>query len=362
MRVLVIGEDSAASQVAGMLKRCGHDVQIAASAHVASLQAPAIKPDVVFVNATLAAPNGLSVVHHLRQTAALIGTPLIAVSSTVEAPGESIGEGFDDVVWAPYHLEDISAVMSRIRDKIAVSCERLARAYQQSIHSRERINACRVSLAEYRRNRPALRSTARPLVSLLGCGEDVREMIASLPADGADIAIVRSTADFLKARQLEPQPRRDCLVVDATQQGIDAVAAISELAGARPYLPVIALVEAGDVTRAVKLMHAGAHDVIEKPPEEHSLAEAISLALEVPDFDRDGSTADIGTAARSFPLSEADRRLLHLTAAGKLNKQIARELGVSLRTVHIRRAALMRKLGAGTRIELIRIAVGAGLC
>ncbi len=115
----------------------------------------------------------------------------------------------------------------------------------------------------------------------------------------------------------------------------------------------------GDVSTAVRAMKAGAIDFVEKPFDDRVLLSAISAALDA--ADAPGAADSTAAAARVAALSPREREVLDLLVAGKPNKAIARDLGLSPRTVEIHRARLMARLEVGSLAEAVRIAVRAEL-
>ena len=119
-----------------------------------------------------------------------------------------------------------------------------------------------------------------------------------------------------------------------------------------PKLPVIAVVPDGSVSIAVQLARSGAFHVIQRSSVEQELAAVVAEALNAGDQRGRMRTADGGWCH----LTDHEQRLLELTMTGLANKQIAKRLDISLRSVHIHRAAMMKKLGVHTKAELVRLA------
>jgi two-component system, LuxR family, response regulator FixJ len=116
----------------------------------------------------------------------------------------------------------------------------------------------------------------------------------------------------------------------------------------------------GDVQTAVRAMKAGAVDFIEKPYDDEVLVKAIELALSLPrQSDRNREAAE--AAQRVAALSPRERQVLDALVAGRPNKVIAYDLGISARTVEVHRARMMERLGVRQLAEAIRLAVMARL-
>ena len=152
-----------------------------------------------------------------------------------------------------------------------------------------------------------------------------------------------------------------CVVSDIRMPGLNGVDLVRELRGRGMPCPVILITGHGDVALAVEAMKAGAADFIEKPFDDSALLGAIRTALDAQSL-VDGSIAAKKEAeARLAELSPRERDVLRGLVAGKINKVIAHELGISPRTVEVYRANLMAKTGARSMSELMRIALAAGL-
>ena len=126
-------------------------------------------------------------------------------------------------------------------------------------------------------------------------------------------------------------------------------------------LPVIVITGHGDVPLAVRAMKAGAVDFVEKPFAEEAILAAVERALEIGRRDHKVGIAAADAEARLSPLSEREHEVLRLLVAGKQNKVIAYELGISPRTVEIHRARVMEKTRARSLSELVRLAIAGGI-
>jgi two-component system response regulator FixJ len=124
--------------------------------------------------------------------------------------------------------------------------------------------------------------------------------------------------------------------------------------------PVIVMTAHGDISTAVRAMKAGAFDFIEKPFDDQALLAVIGAGLEKGDSLGIESTA-AAAYARIASLTAREREVLQLLMAGKPNKAIARELGLSPRTVEIHRARLMQRLEVSSLAEAVRLAIHAEL-
>jgi two-component system response regulator FixJ len=151
-----------------------------------------------------------------------------------------------------------------------------------------------------------------------------------------------------------------CVLLDVRMPEIDGLTLQARLAKLENHLPVVVMTGQGDVQTAVRAMKAGAVDFIEKPYEDEVLVKAIELALSLPrQSDRNREAAE--AAQRVATLSPRERQVLDALVAGRPNKVIAYDLGISARTVEAHRARMMERLGVRQLGEAIRLAVMAHL-
>ncbi len=151
-----------------------------------------------------------------------------------------------------------------------------------------------------------------------------------------------------------------CMVLDLSMPGSNGLDLQQEMAAARIDLPIVFLTGHGNVPSSVKALKSGAVDFLEKPVDEDRLLSAIKDAVE----------QDIRTRRDRDKLSEIQGRVARLTrrelqvfrrvVQGKLNKQVAGELGMSEKTVKVHRARVMQKMEADSLAELVRLAQRAG--
>jgi two-component system, LuxR family, response regulator FixJ len=157
-----------------------------------------------------------------------------------------------------------------------------------------------------------------------------------------------------------PQLTEGCLLLDVQMPEMNGLELQTRLAAVGVELPVIVVSGQADVTTAVCAMKAGAVDFIEKPYEADGLLEAIELAMAKagrPAIRRQAAKA----AARIAMLSPREREVLDGLVAGRLNKSIAFDLGISIRTVEMHRARMLKRLGTRRLTEAVRLAVLAKL-
>jgi two-component system response regulator FixJ len=196
------------------------------------------------------------------------------------------------------------------------------------------------------------------VVHVIDDDADVRQSLAFLlSAAGLAVRVHESALAFLENL---PEVREGCVVTDIRMPGMDGLELQRRLAQNKVRLPVIVMTGHGDVALAVEAMKAGAVDFIEKPFDDEVLLSAIRAALnrQARDSERDARAAAV--QERIGRLSEREREVLDRLVAGKANKVIAYELGISPRTVEVYRANVMTKMQADSLSELVRMALMDG--
>ena len=149
-----------------------------------------------------------------------------------------------------------------------------------------------------------------------------------------------------------------CLIVDIRMGGMTGLELQNRLIEARSPLPIVFITGHGDVPMAVDTMKKGAMDFIQKPFKEDQLVTLVERMLEQAKetFAEHQSAANRGALMARLTLREA--QVLERIVAGRLNKKIADDLGISIKTVEAHRANIMEKLNANTVADLLKIALG----
>ena len=187
----------------------------------------------------------------------------------------------------------------------------------------------------------------------------VRQSLAFLLSTaGLAVRIHDSAAAFLKVLS---SVQDGCIVTDVRMPGVDGIELQKRLKAANSSLPVIVMTGHGDIALAVAAMKAGAVDFIEKPFDDEVMLAAIKTALVRRSSDLERGSASSGIQSRLDLLSERERQVLDGLLAGKPNKVIAYDLGISARTIEIYRANVMTKMRADSLSALVRMALLAGL-
>jgi two-component system response regulator FixJ len=196
------------------------------------------------------------------------------------------------------------------------------------------------------------------IVHVIDDDADVRQSLSFLlGAAGFPVRVHESAVAFLKVL---PEIDGGCIVTDVRMPGMDGIELQRRLKAEKSALPVIVMTGHGDVALAVEAMKAGAVDFIEKPFDDEVLLRAIKTALAKARRRDDAETAQSAVRSRLKLLSERERQVLDGLVAGKPNKIIAYELGISPRTVEIYRANVMTKMQADSLSSLIRMALLQG--
>ena len=150
--------------------------------------------------------------------------------------------------------------------------------------------------------------------------------------------------------------RGGCLLLDVQMPSMTGLELQQQLNLRGWSIPVIFITGHGTIPMAVDAVRAGAFDLIEKPLHEHVLLECVARALNARDAADGDRLLRVQLEARAAFLTPREREVLALVAAGEPSKVIARQLGISFRTVEVHRAHMMQKLHARSPSDLIRLA------
>jgi two-component system, LuxR family, response regulator FixJ len=152
-----------------------------------------------------------------------------------------------------------------------------------------------------------------------------------------------------------------CIITDVRMPGMSGIDLLRRLKELKVDAPVIVITGHGDIALAVEAMKMGAADFLEKPYDDEALLASVRSALRQHGADEKRNAARAEIEGRLAGLSNRERDVLVGLVAGRANKQIAYDLGISPRTVEIYRANLMNKMQAGSLSELVRMALVAGI-
>lgn len=189
--------------------------------------------------------------------------------------------------------------------------------------------------------------------------EAVRRSLCWLIESADHVACEFSSADdFLM--QFPDADGVGCIVTDVRMPGMSGIDLLGELAGRGSNLPVVVITAHGDVQMAVEAMRLGAIDFVEKPFEEKALLEVVERALLESERRLETLSADADVRKRFKALSPREREVLEMLLNGKPNRLVAKELGISEKTVEAHRAHVMEKIDADSFAELVTKAVQTG--
>jgi FixJ family two-component response regulator len=194
----------------------------------------------------------------------------------------------------------------------------------------------------------------RALVFVVDDDPSLRRSLESLLRSvGHDVQLFSSAQEFMSAKRPDLP---GCLLLDVRLPGMSGLTFQQELAKTGVALPVIFLTGHGDVPMTVRAMKAGAVEFLTKPFDEQMLLDAIHAAIER-DRERRREAANLaGLKSRYGGLTDREKQVMKLVVAGRVNKQIAAELGLSVVTVKVHRGQVMHKMLAKSVAELVRMA------
>lgn len=157
------------------------------------------------------------------------------------------------------------------------------------------------------------------------------------------------------------RPSRACAIVDIRMPGMDGMQLQEILSKTGLVLPIVFLTGHGDIPMSVQAIKRGAIDFLTKPITRTALLESVYAALQESDHLNRQAEKNESAASRLSHLTERERDVMELAIKGFGNKEIARHLGISHRTVEIHRARVMHKTDSETLLDLVRLAEAAGL-
>jgi FixJ family two-component response regulator len=199
----------------------------------------------------------------------------------------------------------------------------------------------------------------QPVVFIIDDDVSLCEALGSLfRSVGLQVQVFGSAPDFLQSR-LPDGP--SCLVLDVRLPGLSGLDFQAELAKADIQIPIVFMTGHGDIPMTVRAMKAGAVEFLPKPFRDQDMLDAVQTGLER-DRARRRSANDSSKLKASFDsLTPREQEIMGFVTAGLMNKQIAGEIGVSEITVKVHRGNVMRKMGAKSLAELVRMADALGV-
>ena len=195
-------------------------------------------------------------------------------------------------------------------------------------------------------------SMPEQIIYLVDDDEALRDsLVWLLESQGFKVAAFASAEDFL--RRWRPE-FNGCLLLDVRMPGMSGLELHERLRAQYCTLPVIFITGHGDVPMAVAALKKGAVDFIEKPFNDAELLRIVNQCLANEKESRARRRQDAEVSRRLDQLTQREREVLDLIIVGKLNKQIADVLGISIKTVEVHRARVMEKMAAQSLAELVQ--------
>jgi FixJ family two-component response regulator len=191
-----------------------------------------------------------------------------------------------------------------------------------------------------------------PTVFVVDDDEAVRQALCMLIRSvGMTVEAYSTGAEFLSTYD---NARAGCLILDLRMPGLSGLQVQDQLAARGALLPILFITGHGDVPVAVRALKAGALDFIEKPFNDQDLLDRVHKALRVDAARREAAAEVAGVRSRYERLTPREREILEHLYEGRSNKETARDLELSERTVELHRARVMEKMGAESLPALVR--------
>lgn len=192
-----------------------------------------------------------------------------------------------------------------------------------------------------------------PIVMVVDDDPSVRRALVNLfESVGLRVAAFGSAPEILQSK---PPEVPSCLVLDIRLPGLSGLDLQADLAKANIHTPIIFITGHGDIPMTVRAMKSGAVDFLTKPVRDQDMLDAVQAAIQRDRKRREIEKTVSNVRSRFESLTPRERDVLSLVASGKMNKNVAAELGLAEITVKIYRGQIMRKMGAKSLAELVKM-------
>jgi FixJ family two-component response regulator len=189
---------------------------------------------------------------------------------------------------------------------------------------------------------------------------DVRKALSRLlRSAGYTTRLFGSAGEFLVSG--EARFSAGCIILDLAMPGLNGLELQEHLATSDCHRPIIFLTGNGDISKSVRAMKAGAVNFLTKPVDDNELLKAVEEALRVDASGRALWSLRHSASEKLDTLTPRERQVFEKVVAGRLNKQIAAELGIVEKTIKVHRSRMMRKMHATSVVDLVHLASLAGV-
>jgi FixJ family two-component response regulator len=202
-------------------------------------------------------------------------------------------------------------------------------------------------------------SAKEPIVFVIDDDVSMRRALTNLfQSVGLEVQVFGSAPEMLQSKLPDVA---SCLVLDIRLPGVSGLDFQTELAKANIHIPIIFMTGHGDIPMTVRAMKGGAVDFLTKPFRDQDMLDAVVTAIERDRKSREAGKIVANLQALFETLTPREREILALVASGLMNKQVAAEIGLAEITVKIHRGHMMKKMGARSLADMIRMAETLGI-